>query len=32
LSAVVRGTGIILDDIDTWKEVLIEYDDELPPQ
>ncbi len=32
LSAVVRGTGIILDDIEYWNDVLIEYDDELPPQ
>lgn len=32
LSAVARGTGIILDDIDYYKEVLIGNQDELPPR
>jgi rod shape-determining protein MreB len=30
LYAVVKGTGIVLDDIDVYKEVLIHEDDELP--
>jgi rod shape-determining protein MreB len=29
LTAVVRGTGIILEDVDMYKEVLIENEDEL---
>lgn len=32
LSAVARGTGIILDDLDSYKEVLIGNQDELPPR
>jgi rod shape-determining protein MreB len=32
LTAVARGTGIILDDIDTYKDVLIGNQDELPPR
>jgi len=32
LSAVARGTGIILDDIPSFKEVLIRNQDELPPR
>jgi rod shape-determining protein MreB len=32
LSAVARGTGIILDDIDSYKEVLMGNQDELPPR
>ena len=32
LSAVARGAGIVLDDIDYYKEVLIEKEDELPPK
>jgi rod shape-determining protein MreB len=32
LSAVARGTGIILDDLDFYKEVLIDNQDELPPR
>ena len=32
LSAVARGTGIILDDLDRYKEVLIGNQDELPPR
>jgi len=32
LSAVARGTGVILDDIDAYKEVLIGNQDELPPR
>ncbi len=32
LSAVARGTGVILDDIDFYKEVLIGNHDELPPR
>jgi len=32
LSAVARGTGIILDDIENYKEVLIGNQNELPPR
>ncbi len=32
LSAVARGTGVILDDIDAYKDVLIGNQDELPPR
>ncbi len=32
LSAVARGTGVILDDIALYKEVLIGNQDELPPR
>ncbi len=32
LSAVARGTGIILDDLENYKEVLIRNQDELPPR
>lgn len=32
LSAVARGTGVILDDIDAYKEVLTGNQDELPPR
>ncbi len=32
LTAVVRGTGIVLDSMDTYKEALIDNEDELPPR
>lgn len=32
LSAVARGTGIILDDLEHYREVLIGSQDELPPR
>ena len=32
LSAVARGTGIILDDLSLYNEVLIKNQDELPPR
>ena len=32
LSAVARGTGVILDDLESFKEVLICNQDELPPR
>jgi len=32
LTAVVRGTGIILEDIDALRDVLIDHEDDLPPQ
>jgi rod shape-determining protein MreB and related proteins len=32
LSAVVRGTGIILEDVESFRDVLIENEDELPPK
>ncbi len=32
LTAVVRGTGIILEDIDNLKDVLVQHEDDIPPQ
>jgi len=32
LTSVVRGTGVILEDIEGFREVLIENEDELPPK
>lgn len=32
LSAVARGTGVILDDLENYKDVLIRHQDELPPR
>lgn len=32
LSAVARGTGVVLDDLYYYKEVLVSTGDELPPQ
>jgi len=32
LTAVARGTGIILEDLDKYKDILIENEDELPPK
>lgn len=32
LSAVARGTGVILDDIEAYKDILIGNQDELPPR
>lgn len=32
LTAVARGTGIILEDLDKYQEVLIQNEDELPPK
>ncbi len=32
LTAVARGTGIILEDVERFKEVLIDNEDELPPK
>jgi len=32
LTAVVRGTGIVLEDLEKFKEVLIDNEDELPPR
>jgi rod shape-determining protein MreB len=32
LSAVARGTGIILEDLEKYKDILIENEDELPPK
>lgn len=32
LSAVARGTGVILDDLDYYQEILIGNQDELPPR
>jgi rod shape-determining protein MreB len=32
LSAVARGTGIILEDFDSFGDILISIQDELPPR
>ncbi len=32
LTAVVRGTGVILDDFERFREVLIDNEEELPPR
>jgi rod shape-determining protein MreB and related proteins len=32
LTAVARGTGIILENLDAYKDVLLENEDELPPK
>lgn len=32
LTAVARGTGIILEDLNSFKDMLIENEDELPPK
>lgn len=32
LTAIARGTGIILEELDTYRDVLINNEDELPPK
>lgn len=32
LTAVARGTGIILEDLEFYKDILVENEDELPPK
>ncbi len=32
LSAVARGTGVVLDDLESYRDVLIKNQDELPPR
>jgi rod shape-determining protein MreB len=32
LTAVARGTGIVIENIDEYRDVLIEHDNELPPR
>lgn len=32
LTAVVRGTGIVLENMDAYREVLIDNEDEIPPR
>lgn len=32
LTAVARGTGIVLEDLENFKDILIENEDELPPK
>ena len=32
LTAVARGTGVVLDDIEFYKEVFLPAHDELPPR
>jgi len=31
-TAVIRGTGVILEDIERYREILIDNEDELPPR
>lgn len=31
LTAVVRGTGVVLENFDSYKDILIDHQDELPP-
>ncbi|MHB1118235.1 MAG: rod shape-determining protein, partial [Minisyncoccota bacterium] len=32
LTAVARGAGIVLENMDEFKEVLIEHESDLPPR
>jgi rod shape-determining protein MreB len=32
LTAVARGTGIILENLDKYRDILIEKEDDLPPK
>ncbi len=32
LTAIARGTGIILEELDKYRDVLINNEDELPPK
>lgn len=32
LTAVVRGTGIIIENLEKYKDILLKHDDEIPPQ
>jgi rod shape-determining protein MreB len=32
LTAVARGTGIILEDLEAYKDILIQNQDDLPPK
>ncbi len=32
LTAVVRGTGVVLEDMDFYKDILIAHEDDLPPK
>jgi len=32
LTAVARGTGIILEDLESFKDILIKNEGELPPK
>jgi len=32
LTTVARGTGIILEDLDSFQDILVENEDELPPK
>lgn len=32
LTAVVRGTGVIIENLEKYKNILIQHDDELPPK
>jgi rod shape-determining protein MreB len=32
LTAVVRGTGVVLEDIERYRDILIDNEDELPPR
>ncbi|MFA4890086.1 MAG: rod shape-determining protein [Candidatus Paceibacterota bacterium] len=32
MTAVVRGTGIVLEDLEKFRNVLVDHDDEIPPK
>ena len=32
LTAVVRGTGIILEDLDNMRDILVQHEDDIPPK
>ncbi|MEK7135076.1 MAG: rod shape-determining protein, partial [Patescibacteria group bacterium] len=32
LTAVARGTGIILEDLESYRDILVENEDEIPPK
>jgi rod shape-determining protein MreB len=32
LTAVVRGTGIVIEDLEKFRSVLVDHDDEIPPK
>jgi len=32
MTAVVRGTGIVLEDLEKFRSVLVDHDDEIPPK
>jgi len=32
LTAVVRGTGIVLEDLEKFRSVLVDHDEDIPPK